>query len=208
MKDAGWIAAAEFVRHPSMVGSAFPASARMVRRMLAPLDWSNIEVLVEYGPGSGRFTFEMLKRMRPDAQLIAIETSQAFAAMLREQCNDPRLVVVEGSARDVRSYIRAEARGRADCILTGLPFSTLGDAEADIIMHETALALKPTGVLAAYQMRTAICRLIDRNFAYVQRDFEWCNIPPCHLYWAASPLKGPKTGERFDPARNGPERGS
>jgi phospholipid N-methyltransferase len=193
VKDTGWIAAAEFVRHPSMVGSAFPASARMVRRMLAPLDWSNIKTLVEYGPGSGRFTFEMLERMRPDAQLIAIETSQAFVAKLREQCDDPRLVVVEGSARDVRRHIGAEACGRADCILTGLPFSTLGDAEAEIIMQETALALKPTGVLAAYQMRTAIRHLIDRNFAHVQRDFEWCNIPPCHLYWASSPFKGPKT---------------
>lgn len=193
MRDTGWIAATEFVRHPSMVGSAFPASARMVRRMLAPLDWPNIKLLVEYGPGSGRFTFEMLKRMRPDAQLIAIETSQAFATKLREQCDDPRLVVVEGSARDVRRHIGAESSGRADCILTGLPFSTLGDAEADIIMHETALALKPSGVLAAYQMRTAIRRLIDRNFAQVRQGFEWCNIPPCHLYWAASPLKSPKT---------------
>ena len=193
MRDTGWIAATEFVRHPSMVGSAFPASARMVRRMLAPLDWPNIKLLVEYGPGSGRFTFEMLKRMRPDAQLIAIETSQAFAAKLRQQCDDPRLVVVEGSARDVRRHIGAESSGRADCILTGLQFSTLGDAEADIIMHETALALKPTGVLAAYQMRTAIRRLIDRNFAQVRQGFEWCNIPPCHLYWAASPLKSPKT---------------
>ena len=193
MKDTGWIAAAEFIRHPSMVGSAFPASARMVRRMLAPLDWPSIEVLVEYGTGSGRFTFEMLKRMRADAQLIAIETSHAFAAKLREQCGDPRLEVLEGSARNVRSYIGADACGRADCIITGLPFSTLSDAEAEIIMHETALALKPTGVLAAYQMRPAIRRLIDRNFAQVQRDFEWCNIPPCHLYWAASPLKDPKT---------------
>ncbi|GFE77559.1 class I SAM-dependent methyltransferase [Novosphingobium sp. TCA1] len=188
MKDTGWIAAAEFVRHPSMVGSAFPASARMVRRMLAPLDWSNIKVLVEYGPGSGRSTFEMLRRMRPDAQLIAIETSQAFAAKLREQCDDPRLVVVEGSARDVRRHIGAEVSGRADCILTGLPFSTLGEAEADIIMHETALALKPTGVLAAYQTRTAIRRLIERYFAQLRQGFEWCNIPPCHLYWAARPL--------------------
>ncbi|WP_245892351.1 class I SAM-dependent methyltransferase [Novosphingobium guangzhouense] len=206
MKDTGWIAATEFVRHPSMVGSAFPASARMVRRMLAPLDWSHIEVLVEYGPGSGRFTFEMLRRMRPDAQLIAIETSQAFAAKLREKCDDPRLVVVEGSARDVRRNIGAETCGRADCILTGLPFSTLGETEADIIMHETALALKPTGVLAAYQMRTAIRRLIDRNFAQVRKGFEWCNIPPCHLYWAANPLKGSETGGRFDSAKNDPER--
>ncbi|WP_235037779.1 MULTISPECIES: hypothetical protein [unclassified Novosphingobium] len=136
MKDTGWIAAAEFVRHPSMVGSAFPASARMVRRMLAPLDWSKIKALAI------------------SAQELAAQPTAFLPACL--------------------------------------PFSTLGDAEAEIIMHETALALRPTGVLAAYQMRTAIRHLIDRNFAQVRRDLEWCNIPPCHLYWAASPFKAPK----------------
>ncbi len=67
MKDTGLVAATEFLRHPSMVGSAFPATARMVRRMLTPVDWSKVGVAVEYGPGSGRFTFAMLERMRSDA---------------------------------------------------------------------------------------------------------------------------------------------
>jgi len=75
-----------------MVGSAFPASARMVRRMLAPLNWSNIEVLVEYGPGSGRFTFEMLRRMHSKRASIwrrsrqsAISDHQEIAASRSKQ---------------------------------------------------------------------------------------------------------------------------
>lgn len=71
MKDTGLVAATEFLRHPLMVGSAFSATARMVPRMLGPVDWSNVKVAVEYGPGSGRFTFAMLERLGANAQLIA-----------------------------------------------------------------------------------------------------------------------------------------
>jgi len=137
VKDTGWVAAAEFLRHPSMVGSGFPATAKMVRHVLAPLGLSQMCLVIEYGPGSGRFTFEMLRRMRPDARLLAIETGEAFVEKLREDCDDPRLIVVEGSARDVNRYRADHHLGSADCILSGLPFSTLDPEDARVIMSET-----------------------------------------------------------------------
>ncbi|WP_313436931.1 class I SAM-dependent methyltransferase [Novosphingobium sp.] len=184
MKDTGLVAATEFLRHPSMVGSAFPATARMVRHMLAPVDWSKVSVAVEYGPGSGRFTFAMLERMRPDARLLAIETGEAFVEKLRAATDDPRLIVVHGSAGDVTRHLADHDLQAADLILSGLPFSTLEPKEAETIMVATASALAPSGMFAAYQMRTAVRLLIERNFASLRQGYEWWNIPPCHLYWA------------------------
>lgn len=187
MKDTGLVAATEFLRHPLMVGSAFPATARMVRHMLAPIDWSKVSVAVEYGPGSGRFTFAMLERMRPDAKLLAIETSEAFVERLRAASDDPRLIVVQRSAGDVTRHLADHELHAADLILSGLPFSTLEPGEAEAIMVATASALAPSGMFAAYQMRTAIQPLIERNFTSLRQGYEWWNIPPCHLYWATSP---------------------
>lgn len=189
MKDTGWVAATEFLRHPAMVGSGFPATGRMVRHVLAPLDWSRIGIAVEYGPGSGRFTFEMLRCLRSDARLVAIEPGAAFVEKLRSMCDDPRLIVVEGSATDVRRHLDDHGLGKADCILSGLPFSTLEPQEAEAIMRQTADALATAGVFAAYQMRTAIRPLINRHFACVRYGYEWWNIPPCHLYWATGPSR-------------------
>jgi len=188
MQDTGWVAVSEFMRNPAMVGSAFPASAKMVKRILEPLDWANIKLLIEYGPGSGRFTFEALRRMRPDARLMAIETGEEFAGKLRSHCDDPRLIVVSGSARDVNRYRATRDLPLADCVLTGLPFSTLEPGEGEAIMRETAAAMAPGGMLAAYQMRTTIEPLIARNFGRMTHDYEWWNIPPCHVYWAKDPL--------------------
>ncbi len=187
MKDTGWVALSEFMRNPSAVGSAFPASMKMVDHLLKPLDWTEIELLIEYGPGSGRFTFEILRRLRGDAQLVAIETGAEFAKSLRSDCEDRRLIVIEGSAAEVNRHLHRHGLGQADCIVTGLPFSTLGPREGEVIMRETALALKPCGKLAAYQMRTAIRPLIERHFSDLRDAYEWWNIPPCHLYWASGP---------------------
>lgn len=163
MKDTGLVAATEFLRHPSMVGSAFPASVRMVRHMLAPVDWSKVTIAVEYGPGSGRFTFAMLERMRPGARLLAIDTGEEFVKKLRSAIADPRLIVVKGSAGDVARHLAERNLDEADLILSGLPFSTLKPGEAEAIMAETASALAPSGMFAAYQMRTVIRPLVDRR---------------------------------------------
>ena len=189
-QGSAWVAVSEFVRNPGMVGSAVPASARMVRRMLAPLDWQRISILVEYGPGTGRFTFEALKRMRRDAVLLAIETGESFVEALRERCDDRRLIVVQGTAQNVNVHLAELGLGQADCILTGLPFSTLEVGEAEAIMRETARAMSPRGTLAAYQMRTAIRPLLRRHFASLRESYEWWNIPPCHLYWATGKRQG------------------
>lgn len=189
-QGSAWVAVSEFVRHPEMVGSAVPASARMVGRMLAPLDWHRIGILVEYGPGTGRFTFEALKRMRSDAALLAIETGQGFVEALRNNCDDPRLIVVRGTAQDVNRHLAEQGLGEADCILTGLPFSTLEAQEADAIIRESARAMSSSGVLAAYQMRTSIRPLLKRYFASLRSSYEWWNVPPCHLYWASGKRQG------------------
>lgn len=178
------VAVAEFLRHPSMVGSAFPASKRMVRRMLAPFDWSNIDAMVEYGPGTGRFTFAALARMKPHAKLIAIETGKDLAEHLSSTSHDSRLVVVQGSADDVLAILADNNLDKADCILSGLPFSTIEQTQAERVIFASRAALGLCGLFAAYQMRTAIEPVLRRAFVNLHRGFEWWNIPPCHLYWA------------------------
>lgn len=184
------VALTEFLRHPAMVGSAFPASGRMVEKVLAPLDWSDIGVLVEFGPGTGRFTQAALRRMAPKARLLAIDTSRQFVDQLKATIVDERLVVVNGSAEDVGLFMAQHGLGTADCILSGLPFSTLPGAQADEIVEASCDVLSETGVFAAYQMRRAVEPLLHRHFRSIVTGFEWLNIPPCHLYWASGAIAG------------------
>ncbi|MCW1432111.1 class I SAM-dependent methyltransferase [Novosphingobium sp. JCM 18896] len=128
--------------------------------------------------------------MRRDAALLAIETGEGFVEALRERCDDRRLIVVQGSARDVNHHLAERGLLEADSILSGLPFSTLEADEAGAIMRETARALSQRGTFAGYQMRSAIRPLLRRHFASLRSSYEWWNIPPCHLYWATGKRQG------------------
>ncbi|TCM13993.1 phospholipid N-methyltransferase [Novosphingobium sp. PhB165] len=186
-KRAARIAVEEFLRAPAKVGSAFPATSRMVATVLAPLKWSEIDLLVEYGPGTGHFTSAALARMRPDARLIGIEPGTKFVDHLRTSISDRRLRVVQGSAENVAHILSDQGARAADCIVSGLPFSTLDAYLAEEIMNASASVLGTHGMFAAYQMRNRLKPLLKRYFSSLHSGYEWWNVPPCHLYWATNP---------------------
>ena len=75
--------AGNFIRHPYMLGSIIPSSRFLVNQVLEPIDWERARVIVEYGPGVGTITGEILRRMHSDAHLVAIETNRAFVRFLQ-----------------------------------------------------------------------------------------------------------------------------
>jgi phospholipid N-methyltransferase len=174
---------AEFLKDPLAVGSPIPSFARTVDRLLAPVDWRRIRLLVEYGPGTGRFTAGALKRMRADATLIAIDSSPGFADYLRRAIPDRRLRPVAGSALDVDAIVAGQGFAQAECILSGIPFSTLPDGEGEKIVRKSHRLLRPGGLFLAYQVRDHIRPLLERHFAKIDEAYEWLNLPPYHLYW-------------------------
>ncbi len=172
-----------FIKHPVMVGSVIPSSKTVIDRMLAPVDWANCKLFVEYGPGVGTFTKQVLRRMAPDATLIAIDTNADFTRYLRGKFTDSRLFPVTGSAADVRQIIADCGFEHADFILSGLPFSTLPAGVGPAIAEETAEALRPGGAFLVYQFSPKVREYMAPHFERIDKAFEWVNIPPCHLFW-------------------------
>ena len=72
-----------FIKHPRMLGSLIPSSRFLVNRLLDQVDWGRAATVVEYGPGVGTFTGEILRRLRPKAHLIAIDTRSGHAQPVR-----------------------------------------------------------------------------------------------------------------------------
>lgn len=174
---------AGFIKHPVMVGSIIPSSARLIRRMLGPVDWANVRLFVEYGPGVGTFCGPILARMGPDARLIAIDTNPDFIEYLGDTIRDPRFSAVLGSAADVEAIIADAGFAHADYILSGLPFSTLPPGVGDAIAAATFRALRVGGAFLAYQFSPKVRDFIATQTSRIDHAFEVGNIPPCQLYW-------------------------
>jgi phospholipid N-methyltransferase len=173
-----------FLKHPVMVGSIIPSSPTLIRTMLKPVDWQNVKLFVEYGPGVGTFCRPVLERMRPDAMLIAIDTNEEFVDYLNADIPDSRFLAVHGSAADVRRIIAEHGFDHADYILSGLPFSTLPRGVGPAIARETAAALRLGGAFLVYQYSPKVRQFISPHFQEIDEGFELWNIPPCQLYWA------------------------
>src|SRR5919204_4562487 len=73
-----WLFARNFFRHPRMLGSIIPSSRFLVKHLIGEIDFERSRCIVEYGPGIGNITKELLERLRPDGTLIAIETNAEF----------------------------------------------------------------------------------------------------------------------------------
>ena len=175
--------ARNFFRHPLMLGSIVPSSRFLIRELLNPVDWSRARVIVEYGPGVGVITAEVLRRMRPDALLIAIEMNPDFVSYLRGALTDTRLRVVEGSAEWVDEILGRFGRHQADYIISGIPFSTIPAPLRERILRKTRAVLAPGGAFLVYQFSTRVLEDLKRIFGYVGRKFEPLNVLPAHLFF-------------------------
>ncbi|WP_395328240.1 methyltransferase [Novosphingobium sp. BL-8A] len=172
-----------FLRNPVMVGSIVPSSRFTINRMLAPVDWANTKLFVEYGPGVGTFCRPVLDRLSRDAQLIVIDTNPLFIDYLRRTITDSRFIPVLGSAADVEEIVRAHGHEKADYVLSGLPFSTLPDGVGPAIAAATYRVIRKGGAFLVYQFTPKAKSFMARHFKRIDDAIEPINVPPCFMWW-------------------------
>jgi phospholipid N-methyltransferase len=171
-----------FFKSPAMLGSVVPSSPFLVKDMMSQVDWNRARVVVEYGPGVGTFTREILKRMRPDAVLVTIELNTDFVEYLRAHFSDPRFRVVHGSAARVRSILAEQNLGPADYIISGLPYRNMSDAMRREILDESRLALRAEGSMVLFQYTRKLQPYLESSFSRVKLNFQLFNILPALIF--------------------------
>lgn len=172
-----------FIKHPRMLGSLIPSSRFLVQRLLDQVDWKRADTVVEYGPGVGTFTGEILRRLRPDANLVAIDTNRDFARYLARTLRDDRLHVIEGSAADAQETLEERQLGRADYVISGIPYSTMHPELRARILRTTHDLLQPDGAFLVYQFTRAVLPYLRQVFPHVHQEFEPRNIMPARLFY-------------------------
>ena len=172
-----------FLKHPTMVGSIIPSSRFTITKMLAPVDWDNCKLFVEYGPGVGTFCRPVLDRLRRDGSLIVIDTNELYIAYLQREIRDSRFSAVLGSAADVEAIVRAHGHEQADYVLSGLPFSTLPEGVGPAIAESTWRVLRPGGAFLVYQFSARARDFMARHFQRIDAGYEFWNVLPCKLFW-------------------------
>ena len=174
--------ASNFFKHPSMLGSIVPSSRFLIKDLMAQIDWQRARVLVEFGPGVGTITKEMLRRMRPDAALVAIELNGEFVQYLARTIQDPRLIIAHGSAANVRQILSQRGIPAADYIISSLPYSFLTEDLRQEIVRESRHALHAHGSLLVFQYSRLLLPYLKASFSSVKLQFQLFNILPASIF--------------------------
>ena len=186
-----------FLRRPREVGSIVPSSRFLERRVIRCARIREADLVVELGPGTGGTTRALLRAMRPDARLLAIEINPRFATLLARS-GEPRLLVHQGSAEELPEALAVHGLGHPDVIVSGIPFSTMAREVGTGILRAVHDSLEPGGRFVAYQVRDRVEELGRGVFGRAAVQLEPLNVPPMRVYrWikgadaAASPEPPP-----------------
>lgn len=183
----------QFLKKENNVGAIAPSSRLLAKKLMKAIDFGKDRTFVELGAGTGIITREMLKNMHEDAVLYVFETNENFCRRL-ESIDDPRLVILQGSAEHIKERLKEFDVASVDVVLSSIPFTIVPKEVKDRIMYGAIELLGETGTFFQFQYSLQSYRYFKRLFAEVKLDFMAYNLPPAFIY-TCTPGKEPDEPE-------------
>lgn len=172
----------EFIKHPRRIGAIAPSGKALAEKMMLPIDFQGAKCIVEYGPGTGAFTREIIKRKKDDTLVLLMEQNPAFCHKLRKAYGKvPNVVVIEGSAAQVKECLTQYGQAFADYIVSGLPFTSLPSDLSESILRATKKAIGTKGLFVTFQYSLVKQGFFERHFRIVNTIRELRNLPPAYV---------------------------
>ncbi len=184
----------EAMRSMGPTASMFPSSRHLANALTRPIDFRRARTVVELGPGTGAVTNEILKRLRPDAKLFAIDINPIFIDHLNATCSDPRLIPLHGSATDLLDLLTPHNVGPVDAVVSSLGLTGMEPRARMFIMRQIGACLASHGTMTQYQYAGHFeiaklklggfneARFLRRFFADVSVGRVLLNLPPALVF--------------------------
>lgn len=171
-----------FLKYPKEIGSVIPSSKFLIDKLLDNIEFNRAKCIVEFGPGTGCITAEILKRARNDCKVLCFEINEKMYDYLKNNFKDKRLMLINDSAENIKKHVRNLNVEKVDYIVSGIPFSTLPNNKKSSIIKETKSTLKDNGKFVIYQFVSSIKKSLSDYFSIIYTEFIPLNIPPVFIY--------------------------
>lgn len=169
-----------YLRDRKGVAALTPTSRFGIRKVLNKIDFSERSIIVEYGPGDGVFSRELLKHMTKDSKLILIETNEDFVKEL-QAIGDQRLFVFRESAENISKVLSHAGEKHADYVISGIPFSHIPENVRHEIITNTHSSLRGGGKFLIYQYSHKIRPYLRQKFSDIRSEIEPRNFLPLFI---------------------------
>ncbi|QOJ01876.1 MAG: methyltransferase domain-containing protein [Phycisphaeraceae bacterium] len=156
--------------------------------MVDAIDTGPGQRIAEYGPGTGVFTDEILRRLDPKARFFAVERNTALADVLKARL--PDLHLHAASVEEIERICREEGVEQLDSIISGLPWASFPESLQRRILDATIRVLRPGGTLVTFGYHVGLFtpagrrfkKLLPEYFSTITRGrYIWRNTPPAFV---------------------------
>ncbi len=120
-RSSKWLFLKKFIAQPSINASIIPSSQALARLMIQDIDWSIVDVVVEFGPGTGVFTRHIIKYAKPDAKIILLEFDQDYCQFLKDKFGD-QVIIISWDVRKLEQLIKKHNLSVPNLIISWLPY--------------------------------------------------------------------------------------
>lgn len=170
-----------FLKQGKNIGAITPSSRYLVKKMLEPIDFPTVKCIVEFGPGTGNITHELLAAMPANSILLVFEINDEFCKILKE-IKDPRIRIVQDSAENLELHLKAFKIERVDYIVSSLPFAMIPNSVVNNILGLCKKVLRSGGSFMQYQYSLNAYKKLRETFSNVNIEFTAMNIPPAFVF--------------------------
>jgi phosphatidylethanolamine/phosphatidyl-N-methylethanolamine N-methyltransferase len=172
----------QFFKDKRMVGAMRPSSRFLSEKMLRPIDFEQAEVIVELGPGTGVFTKEILRKMKPNASLLVFELNDEFFKQISHEIKDPRAILIHDSAEHIDVYLKKHQLSEADYVVSSLPLAVFPQQLKQNILEKSYDCLKVGGKYIQFQYSLNAKKMLKSKFHKMNITFTPLNFPPAFVY--------------------------
>jgi phospholipid N-methyltransferase len=159
----------EALRDLATTAAVVPSSRYLTRAMLAPLPLEAARCVVEFGPGTGAMTRDVLERLHRSATLLAFEVNPKFCDYLRRTIPDSRLEVVCGSAEALSEVLAARGLGPVDAALSSLGLTMMEKPLRSAILERLVDSMAPDAVFTQFQYLHGLLAYFQPNNGHLER---------------------------------------
>lgn len=170
----------ESIKNLKTVGTLTRSSKYLCKGMIKPVDFDQADVIVELGAGDGVITEHILRHMKKDSKLLAFEVHPKFCEQIR-QIKDDRLFVIEDSAEKLGEYLAKHDLGKADYVISAIPFVAFPEELARSIIRTSKDHMKENGLYVQVHYSLLTKKLYQSIFGNVDVSFVPLNIPPAFV---------------------------
>ena len=177
------------ILHPKSTGAIAQSSKRLIDATINSAKLDSARAIVEFGPGSGAVTKEILRNLPKNALFFTIEKNPDFAKLTKKNC--PGVIVYEDSASNIKKYLNIHKSKACDRIFSELPWASFEEWQRDAILNAAHAALDKGGIFLTsayipcvyFSKGKIFGKKLKNYFSKISKTkIIWRNLPPAFIY--------------------------